>query len=600
MRRYRDAIWYVLIVVCAGAAALGALSTQPVAVDIALADPTVVQGAQGQDAEGVWFDGNTTIESDRFIDTPWRIAAWRWRQAPGEHLAVQIGIGTQTWHTNTTPQWRITRLLLPVSVTHTPMTIQSNTIQVAGDTRQLGVMVSSLRIARTPVAWWWWPLVIGDYLVPLVAAAVWLWRGRLVGVGALLALTVVHLVTLWLETRVGYARASLLVDRGSRYALSVLMVGWAWWQRHRPAFDGIPSGRRFGLDVFRAVAVLCVAVTHFTPLVVESWFANKTFVAWERYIGALGVDIFFALSGYLIGTILLRMVPTLDDMSAVKRFWMRRWLRTLPAAYVSALAVLLFATPVRWDDYVMRIAFVSSLTPYYHSDEMRVWWSLASEEYFYLVFPLLLLVWVWLKKRSWAFGLTLLTVGLLSVGTRVGWLTQLDYLSMSSVELVPYTRLDPMVFGAIIAWIRLKRPQWFAQLNTMGFAPGMVILWVGFMLLIDKLRWMPWAVGLGHTGIGLGAALMIPAIESLRSTGWRMLDRTLVWIAAISYSIYLYHDMLATFLERVFGHAQTAWQMVPLFVAYCGLTAGISWLSYRFVEQPVLAWRDANMPDPNH
>ena len=78
------------------------------------------------------------------------------------------------------------------------------------------------------------------------------------------------------------------------------------------------------------------------------------------------------------------------------------------------------------------------------------------------------------------------------------------------------------------------------------------------------------------------------------------MDRTLVWIAAVSYSMYLYHDIFATFLLRQFGHAQTALHMIPLFAAYCALTVTASWLSYRLVEQPVLAWRDTHMPDPHH
>jgi peptidoglycan/LPS O-acetylase OafA/YrhL len=80
----------------------------------------------------------------------------------------------------------------------------------------------------------------------------------------------------------------------------------------------------------------------------------------------------------------------------------------------------------------------------------------------------------------------------------------------------------------------------------------------------------------------------------------RWLDRSVIWIAAISYSMYLYHDIFVTFLERQFGVAQTMTEMGVLFVVYSVLTLGASWLSYRLVEQPVLAWRDTHMPDPHH
>jgi peptidoglycan/LPS O-acetylase OafA/YrhL len=86
------------------------------------------------------------------------------------------------------------------------------------------------------------------------------------------------------------------------------MLAW-WWRRRQPAQPDAytpPQGRRFGVDVLRAIAVMCVVVAHFTPLVFVEWSSNRDIFSWLVYLGAVGVDIFFALSGYLIGGILLR------------------------------------------------------------------------------------------------------------------------------------------------------------------------------------------------------------------------------------------------------------------------------------------------------
>ncbi|MFN5936285.1 MAG: hypothetical protein ACK46D_18525, partial [Roseiflexaceae bacterium] len=93
MQNVVSAIWYGVIVVIAALGIAVAFAVQPATVSVDIADPRGVQGAQGRDDEGVWFTGDAQIASDRFIDTPWRIMAWRWRQAPGDALPVTLGIG---------------------------------------------------------------------------------------------------------------------------------------------------------------------------------------------------------------------------------------------------------------------------------------------------------------------------------------------------------------------------------------------------------------------------------------------------------------------------------------------------------------------------
>ena len=574
-----------------------ALVRQPLQVGLDLTNPFVANGTLGSDPEGVWLTGNTQIASSRYADTPWRMLQWRWRQAPGTPLHVQVQIESREIVMNANPQWRLVRLLAPPVWQYAPLIIRSDTNKVAGDSRNLGVIIGQLQVVRLNTAPWWWFVVACDYCLPILAAGLWLWRGRWIGFVPFVAFVALHVTTIWLEAPLGFANASLLLDRVGRYTCTAVMVWLSWRQTTRIPITSIPRGHRFGLDVMRAIAILCVAVTHFTPLVMESWYMNPDYLRWERYLGALGVDIFFALSGYLIGGILLRILPTLNDFGVVRRFWVRRWLRTLPAAYVSAIVVIVIATPVVWPDYWARVLFVSSLTPYLNGNEMRAWWSLATEEYFYLLFPLLIYLFKHTKQSQWSFFLTLVILGLTGMLARAGWLAVLPMVNIGGIEIVPYARLDPMIWGVVIAWIRYNRPTWFIRLNEIGYAPGMVLLSVGFMLLLDKLRWMIPSLFLGHMLTTGGAALMIPAIESLVTTRWRFLDRILMGLAAISYSIYLYHDMIIIYLERTFGHSRDYIQLGYLFGAYVCLTIGISWLSHKFVETPFLRWRDQRFPD---
>jgi peptidoglycan/LPS O-acetylase OafA/YrhL len=154
-----------------------------------------------------------------------------------------------------------------------------------------------------------------------------------------------------------------------------------------------------------------------------------------------------------------------------------------------------------------------------------------------------------------------------------------------------------MIWGVLIAWMRIARPAWFARLAQYGYAPGVALLWAGVMLSLDRYRWPLITVLFGHMLITIGAALLLPAIESLATLGWQKLDRVVAWIALISYSIYLYHVMMVIFLERAFN-AATTWPILgALFCVYIALTFGMATLSYYFVEAPVLRWRNRVYPE---
>ena len=118
-----------------------ALAPQPRDVGLDLNNPLVADGTLGRDPEGVWLTGNTQIVSDRFGDTPWRALQWRWRQAPGTPLQVTLQIESRQFVVNSSPKWRIVHLLMPTVWQHTPLDIRSGTLKVAGDSRDLGVII---------------------------------------------------------------------------------------------------------------------------------------------------------------------------------------------------------------------------------------------------------------------------------------------------------------------------------------------------------------------------------------------------------------------------------------------------------------------------
>lgn len=567
----------------------------PVATTIPLA-PSHVVGIWAPEANGAWTNGDTHITAAAQAHWPWRLVSWQWRQQAGSALDVTIQNDARiVGRTTTVPAWR--RVVVLLQPDSTQLVIQSTTMRVAGDRRDLGVFITAPVVRALPVPWWSAVVRIVDLWLPLLAVIWWLWRGRWWGVAASTCLALVYGALVWHESQNGMQHPTLWLDDTGRYLSTAVLLVWAWRSRTRHVVAQAMTGRRFGLDIMRAIAVMCVIIAHFTPLMFREWSSTPDSYRWTLYLGAVGVDIFFALSGYLIGGILWRVLPRIHERAVLVRFWMRRWLRTLPAAYVSALIVWVLAPPRDVWQYVASILFVGTFSPWHISSENAHWWSLGAEEMFYLVFPLVLygIARRWPKTGVFVLALGIFTAVIVLVRMVLLWVLPLDI--VGHTEIMSYVRLDSMVWGVLIQWMRRRYAERFQQLAHIGFAPGVVVMATGIMLLLDQTRWYMVALLLGHTLITGGAALLIPAFEHVYTLGWRKLDQLCVGIALVSYSAYLYHIMMVDALLRAYGSA-TSWSMFGLLlVAYLAMTFIGASISYRVVEVPILRWRDRRFPD---
>src|SRR5262245_12716807 len=217
------------------------------------------------------------------------------------------------------------------------------------------------------------------------------------------------------------------------------------------ADDHISAGHRYpGLDFLRALAIVLVVDCH-AVTVLRSQPAYGV-----RQLGGTGVELFFVLSGWLLGRQLMRELRDTGTID-LRRFWYRRWLRTLPAYY--AVLAFTFAWQLARGNYDLHWSYLffgqTYLTdmPYF-----GISWSLCVEEHFYLaVAPILLLMW---RVR---FALLLLPVLLVlpAVCRAAGW-----YFHDPGIET--HARYDPCAIGVLLAAIEVARPRLWALLRKLA------------------------------------------------------------------------------------------------------------------------------------
>jgi peptidoglycan/LPS O-acetylase OafA/YrhL len=167
-------------------------------------------------------------------------------------------------------------------------------------------------------------------------------------------------------------------------------------ENSRPIKD--PKAHVYGLDVFRAIAIIFVLLGHtLEHSKVSPEIRNF------GHLGILGVELFFVLSGFLIGSIIMRLIDQnrFHTFADVTVFWKRRWLRTLPLYFVALLAFLRFDYHGRHEllDYPAYFIFMQNFA-YKIPAFFELSWSLAIEEHFYLWFPLAFVLWERVTKRS--------------------------------------------------------------------------------------------------------------------------------------------------------------------------------------------------------
>ena len=352
------------------------------------------------------------------------------------------------------------------------------------------------------------------------------------------------------------------------------------------------------LDAFRAIAVLWVLVHH----AIYGWSSEAqtallnslpnalTFVLSR---GWLGVDLFFVLSGFLITGILL------DTQRAAhywKNFYGRRALRILPI-YLLVVVVCAFAYTNHTAYFALSAAMLANLAGLFGVGIPHgpgVFWSLAVEEHFYLLWPLM----VRLLSRTALTALGIALVTCIPVARAIAAARGMDI--ENEIYVLSWFRFDGLALGALLAiWVRSAA---CTRKTSLWLVAGLI----GLAALVTVIGW-PYglmgtktvaAAGFRYTQVQLLFGAAILAAVALRDTPWTALLK--LWPIRVtseySYCIYLIHLSLGDAYMHFFG-PRSAYAIADGTLTALGLRLAailiasyvLAAISYRWIEKPCLA-----------
>jgi peptidoglycan/LPS O-acetylase OafA/YrhL len=356
------------------------------------------------------------------------------------------------------------------------------------------------------------------------------------------------------------------------------------------------QGRLGGLDTLRALAIVSVIIFHL------QWRLPDALRPIGRF-GWMGVDLFFVLSGYLIGSQLLK--PVRDGRSvSMLQFYRKRAFRILPV-YLVVLALYVFWPAWREEPGMSPLWQFLTFTENFFVDYSRNQafshvWSLCVEEHFYLLLPLIVLF-MSRKAGAWKTVAFLTFFVVLGLGIRSYVFFHIlhpldsDHFATHYIEAIyypTYTRLDGLLAGVTLALVKLFRPAWWAAWGRHAnyiLCGGIALVACSVWIFADRFG----AIGtvVGFPLLAVGFAMLVMSAADPRSWLARIRIPGAQTMAMLAYSLYLTHKEVAhldaLYLPRVM--ASPDWHAAALIAASCLAVAA---LLYVCIERPFLILRD--------
>jgi len=347
------------------------------------------------------------------------------------------------------------------------------------------------------------------------------------------------------------------------------------------------------LDGLRTLAVFGVMVSHWIEL---------DFVK-TLGLGFWGVNLFFVLSGFLITEILLKQIYQKQQVGKLlKKFYIKRTLRIFPIYYL----VIIFAFIINLDgsrvfsgySFTYTLNFYNSFTGDVGASLSHIW-SLCVEEQFYLLWPFILVV---IKPVHYK-KLIIAAIGAALLFRFIIFLINIPHYNIINYRMMPGC-MDSLGFGALLAYLKLNRPEWIVSFLKKSIIPvTSLLLFIIIVFFLKKYIFFS-EVFLRFLVSVCSFFLIGNALFHMNNSFGKFLENRIVkYLGKISYGLYLYHLLVSSLLSDWFN---TYWKSIRTllpgkleynsyilsFPLYLSITILIASLSYFIIERPFLRTKE--------
>ena len=339
--------------------------------------------------------------------------------------------------------------------------------------------------------------------------------------------------------------------------------------------------RNFGLDLCRAIAIIMVIISH-----IRGYFSRYFYVDFLGINGFFAVELFFVLSGSLIGKIIIKDLVVSENKD-LKKFYLRRWFRTLPAYYVIVIILSIYK-----NINIASLIFFQNFNEKY-LEFFPVSWSLAVEEWFYLVIPIIFMLFVKNKKSFFIFCYSVIVIFLI---LRIFSF----YLTTSSWDFgtrkVIFLRMDSLVIGVLFAGIKHYNNQLYEKLfrkyriKTLVTAVILLLLFIPSYYLVNRDTSF-YARTFMFSIISFIFIVFVCLSEMYEFQLSGKSKEIVTFISLTSYSVYLVHLELLSFILKKFPTRNIFETIISAILSLITIYI-FSYLLYKFIEQPFLRLRN--------
>lgn len=360
--------------------------------------------------------------------------------------------------------------------------------------------------------------------------------------------------------------------------------------------------RIFGLDLLRAIAIVYVVFGHSAILVPETY---KDLI---RKITLDGVAIFFVLSGFLIGGILIKIVekekPT---FSVLLNFWSRRWLRTAPIYFVILSIVLMYTfafkverVPDDWYRYFIFTQNFNHKLPLFFAES----WSLSIEEWFYLLTPIALFLALRISKATVKTNtLVVLSIGVIAIiGYRLYLFRTLQLNDFEELNLQitrqVLPRLDSIMFGVLAAYVSYYYPKIWNKANV-AILPILAFITMYYLKYNNPSNTSEYSIVWLPIIKSLIVFISLPYLANWKELQFKKISKAITFISLISYSMYLTNltIVIHIFIKHVLHGNYLHKHVLPSYwkfeyILFWVITILLSYLLYISIEVPFMQLRN--------